>query len=72
MPRGTFRILSSGLEPQGRLDRQTVQGAAIVRHRRQHRPISEPDALPTHPQQRYHSVLPRFVNSVRHRPPGAY
>jgi hypothetical protein len=62
--------LLSGLEPQGRLGRQPVRRLTGARHSRHRRPTSEPDALPTHAPGRYHSVVPRFVNSVRDQTTG--
>jgi hypothetical protein len=58
------------LEPHGRLAPQPVRGLASARHRRHHRPISERNGLPTHPQGRYHSIVPLLVNFVRDQSTG--
>jgi hypothetical protein len=42
------------LEPHGRLGPQPIQWAREGETRRHHRPISAPNALPTHPAGRYH------------------
>jgi hypothetical protein len=44
--------------------RRSLSGPASAKQRKHHRPISEPDALPTRPPARYHSVVPQFVNSM--------
>jgi len=49
--------LPSGLEPHDR-------NSLCMGSRGCHCPISEPNALPTHPRGRYHSAAPRFANSV--------
>jgi hypothetical protein len=63
--RRPFRTLLSGLEPHGPPGSPASRGVPRARHRRHHRPISGADALPTPPAGRYHSVVPRFANSVR-------
>jgi hypothetical protein len=42
-----------------------VHGAARTRHRRHHRPISEPNGLPTHPQDDI--ILWRFDRELSQR-----